>query len=53
MVLEVTLDTFNVIPAQAGIHDLTILVQLAEEKSWMPACAGMTGIVGQSRCGLV
>jgi len=31
-----------VIPAKAGIHDLTIHPQFAEEKSWMPAYAGMT-----------
>jgi hypothetical protein len=29
-------------PAQAGIHDLTIRLHLVEEKSWMQACAGMT-----------
>ncbi len=31
-----------VIPAKAGIHDLTIHLHLAEDKSWMPAYAGMT-----------
>jgi hypothetical protein len=31
-----------VIPAKAGIHDLTIHLHVSEEKSWMPACAGMT-----------
>jgi hypothetical protein len=31
-----------VIAAKAGIHDLTIHPQFAEEKSWMPAYAGMT-----------
>jgi hypothetical protein len=31
-----------VMPAKAGIHDLTIYLQFAKEKSWMPACAGMT-----------
>jgi hypothetical protein len=29
-----------VMPAQAGIHDLPSLQQ---RKSWIPACAGMTG----------
>jgi len=29
-------------PAKAGIHDLTIRLHRVEEKSWMPACAGMT-----------
>jgi hypothetical protein len=28
-------------PAQAGIHDLPSLQQ---RKSWIPACAGMTGV---------
>jgi hypothetical protein len=31
-----------VMPTKAGIHDLTIYLQFAKEKSWMPACAGMT-----------
>jgi hypothetical protein len=31
-----------VMPAQAGIHDLSHLLQLVGEKTWMPACAGMT-----------
>jgi hypothetical protein len=31
-----------VMPAQAGIHDLTIRLHRIGEKSWMPACAGMT-----------
>jgi len=29
-------------PAQARINDLTIRQHFVEEKSWMPACAGMT-----------
>jgi hypothetical protein len=29
-------------PAQAGIHDFSIRLHPVEEKSWMPACAGMT-----------
>jgi hypothetical protein len=31
-----------VIPAKAGIHDLTISQHFVEEKSWIPAFAGMT-----------
>jgi hypothetical protein len=37
-----------VMPAQAGIHDFLLQVEvrksglIAVEKSWMPACAGMT-----------
>jgi hypothetical protein len=29
-----------VMPAKAGIYDLS---SLRQRKSWMPACAGMTG----------
>jgi hypothetical protein len=29
-------------PAKASIHDLRRRLHLIEEKSWMPACAGMT-----------
>jgi len=29
-------------PAQAGIHDLTIRLHCVEEKTWMPASAGKT-----------
>jgi hypothetical protein len=29
-------------PAKAGIHDLRRRLHPIEEKSWMPACAGMT-----------
>ncbi len=32
----------SVMPAKAGIHDFTISQHFVEEKSWIPACAGMT-----------
>jgi hypothetical protein len=37
----------SVMPAKApwaprGIHDLTISQRFVAEKSWIPACAGMT-----------
>jgi len=32
----------SVMPAKAGIHDLKIGQHFFEEKSWIPACAGMT-----------
>jgi hypothetical protein len=32
-------DSHLVMPAQAGIHDLSLSLQ---RKSWIPACAGMT-----------
>jgi hypothetical protein len=48
MALEVTLVTFNVMPAQAGIPDFSSSMCRWIAKSWIPACAGMTGFVGQS-----
>jgi hypothetical protein len=51
--LEVTLSNFNVMPAQAGIHDFSSASRTWIVKSWIPAFAGMTGFVGQSLCGLV
>ena len=37
--------TTAVMPAQAGIHDLPSLQQ---RKSWIPACAGMTGVAARA-----
>jgi len=48
MTLEVTLGNFNVMPAQAGIHDFSSANCRWIVKSWIPAFAGMTGLVGQS-----
>jgi hypothetical protein len=58
MAVEVTLDTFNVMPAQApgGAPRHPRLFSAScrwTVKSWIPAFAGMTGLVGQSLCGLV
>jgi hypothetical protein len=48
MALEVTLGNFNVMPAQAGIHDFSSASCSWTVKSWIPAFAGMTDLVGQS-----
>jgi hypothetical protein len=48
MTLEVPLGYFNVMPAQAGIHDFSSAICNWIVKSWIPAFAGMTGWVGQS-----
>jgi hypothetical protein len=53
MALEVTLGNFNVMPARAAIHDFSSAICRWIAKSWIPAFAGMTGLVGQSLRGLV
>jgi hypothetical protein len=53
MVLEVTLGNCNVMPSKDGIHDFSSASCKWIVKSWIPAFAGMTGLVGQSLCGLV
>jgi hypothetical protein len=45
MALEVTLVNFNVMPAQAGIHDFYSASCRWIVQSWIPAFAGMTGLV--------
>ena len=46
MTLQVTLGNFNVMPAQAGIHDFSSAICRWIVKSWIPAFAGMTGFGG-------
>jgi hypothetical protein len=48
MALEVTLGNITVMPAQAGIHDFSSASCRWIVKSWIPAFAGMTGLVDQS-----
>jgi hypothetical protein len=48
MTLEVALGNFKVMPAQGGIHDFYSASCRWIGKSWIPAFAGMTGLVGQS-----
>jgi hypothetical protein len=58
MALEVPLGNFNVMPAQAGIHDFlqqAAVGSLSRGSRGAPRVpyTGMTGLVGQRLCGLV
>jgi hypothetical protein len=52
MAVYLTLGNFNVMPAKAGIHDFSSVSGNWIVKSWIPAFAGMTGLLSQSLCGL-